>query len=230
MHEEYLRPTEFIDSDSPELLDFAQKTVTGATTSREKAVKLYYAVRDSIYYDPYRIDPARSAFKASTILRQGYGYCVGKAVVLAAALRSQGIPCRLHFADVRNHLATERLKKMMQTDTFYYHGYNDVWLDGYWIKVTPTFNISLCEKFKVKPLDWDGISDAIFHPFDLEGRRHMEYVTDHGSFADLPYDVIIKTFLTRYGSSAKDYLSQTNQTGDFEREAQKEAGDNAKQR
>ena len=155
---------------------------------------------------------------------------MGKAVVLAAALRSQDIPCRLHFADVRNHLATERLKKMMQTDTFYYHGYNDVWLDGCWIKVTPTFNISLCEKFKVKPLDWDGVSDAIFHPFDLEGRRHMEYVTDHGSFTDLPYDVIINTFLTRYGSSAKDYLSQTNQTGDFEREAQKEAADKAKQR
>ncbi len=156
MHEEYLRPTEFIDSDSPEIQAFAQKAVAGATTPREKAVKLYYAVRDGIYYDPYRIDPSRNAFKASTILRQGYGYCVAKAVVLAAALRSQGIPCSLHFADVRNHLTTERLKKMMQTDTFYYHGYNDIWLDGRWIKVTPTFNLSLCEKFKVKPLDWDG--------------------------------------------------------------------------
>ena len=69
MHEEYLRPTEFIDSDSPEVQAFAQQATEGAKTPREKAVKLYYAVRDSIYYDPYRIDPARSAFKASTILR-----------------------------------------------------------------------------------------------------------------------------------------------------------------
>lgn len=224
MHEEYLKPTEFIDSDSPEIQAFAQKAVEGATTPREKAVKLYYAVRDDIYYDPYRIDPARKAFKASTILRQGYGYCVAKAVLLAAALRAQGIPCKLHFADVRNHLTTERLKKLMQTDTFYYHGYNDIWLDSRWIKVTPTFNLSLCEKFKVKPLEWDGISDAVFHPFDLKGRRHMEYITDHGSFADLPYDAIINTFLTCYGDAAKNQQTQPGGAGDFEREAQAEAG------
>jgi transglutaminase-like putative cysteine protease len=225
MHEEYLRPTEFIDSDSPEIQDFAQKAVGDATTPRDKAVILYFAVRDGIYYDPYRIDPSPNAYKASTILRQRYGYCVAKAVVLAAVLRAQGIPSRLHFADVRNHLTTERLKKMMKTDMFYYHGYNDIWLDGRWIKVTPAFNLSLCGKFKVKPLDFDGVNDAIFHPFDLEGRRHMEYVTDHGSFADLPYDTIINSFLTHYGSQAKDYLNQINKNGNFEQEAQEEAGE-----
>lgn len=222
MHEEFLKPTEFIDSDSPEIQAFAQKSVEGAATPREKAVKLYYAVRDGIYYDPYRIEPSRNAFKASTILRQGYGYCVAKAVVLAAAMRAQGVPCKLHFADVRNHLTTERLKALMQTDTFFYHGYNDIWIEGRWIKVTPTFNLSLCEKFKVKPLDWDGISDAVFHPFNLEGRRHMEYITDHGSFADLPFDAIINAFLA-YGDAVRNQLNQTVQAGDFEREVQKES-------
>jgi transglutaminase-like putative cysteine protease len=223
MNEKYLSPTEFVDSDSPAVRDFAQKATAGAVTPREKAVKLYYAVRDGIYYDPYRIDPSRHAFKASTILGKGYGYCVAKAVVLAAVLRAEGIPCKLHFADVRNHLTTERLKALMQTDTFFYHGYNDVLLDGRWIKVTPTFNLSLCEKFKVKPLDWDGAVDAVFHPFDLAGRRHMEYIKDHGSFADLPYDAIINTFVTCYGDVAKDQLGQSGQAGDFEREAQMEA-------
>ena len=118
MHEEFLKPTEFIDSHSPEIQAFANQAIEGAQTDREKAVKLYYAVRDGIYYDPYRINPDRAAFKASAILRKGYGYCVGKAILLAAALRSQGIPCKLHFADVRNHLTTERLKKMMNTDVF----------------------------------------------------------------------------------------------------------------
>lgn len=224
MHKVFLTPTEFIDSDSPEIQAFAKKAADGASTPQDKAVKLYYAVRDGIYYDPYRIDPSRNAFRASTILHQGYGYCVAKAVVLAAALRAQGIPCKLHFADVRNHLTTQRLKALMQTDTFYWHGYNDVLLDSRWVKVTPTFNLSLCEKFKVKPLDWDGTADAVFHPFDLEGRRHMEYVTDHGSFADLPYDAIINTFLTCYGDAAKNQLNQTSRAGDFEREAQQEAG------
>ena len=222
MHEKYLKPTEFIDSDSPEVRAFAQEAIGGVTAPREKAIRLFYAVRDGIYYDPYRIEASRSAFKASTILRQGYGYCVTKAVVLAAVLRAEGIPCKLHFADVRNHLSTERLKKMMQTDTFYYHGYNDIWLDGRWIKVTPTFNLSLCKKFRVKPLDFDGINDAIFHTCDLEGRRHMEYVTDHGSFADLPYDEIINTFLTCYGDAVKTSLARKNHGGDFEHEAQRE--------
>lgn len=224
MHEDFLKPTEFIDSDSPAIQDFSQKAAEGATTPSEKAVKLYYAVRDGIYYDPYRIDPTPNGFKASTILKLGYGYCVAKAIVLAACLRAQNIPCKLHFADVRNHLTTKRLKELMQTDTFYWHGYNDVWLEGRWLKVTPTFNISLCEKFRVKPLDWDGQSDAVFHPFDLEGRRHMEYITDHGSFADVPFDAIINTFVTRYGDMSTLYREHVRKAGDFEREGEEEAG------
>jgi transglutaminase-like putative cysteine protease len=222
MDEAYLIPTEFIDSDSAVIRDFARKAVAGVATDREKAVKLYYAVRDGILYDPYRIDHTRDGFKASNILLSGHGYCVAKAVVLAAVLRAEGIPCKLHFADVRNHLTTERLKKLMQTDTFYYHGYNDIRLERSWIKVTPTFNLSLCEKFRVKPLDWDGHSDAVFHPFDLEGRRHMEYITDHGSFADLPYETIINTFLTCYGDAAKRYTDGAEASGDFGKEAEQE--------
>lgn len=222
MYDEYLKPTEFIDSDSPEIREFARKAVEGAKTDREKAVKLFYAVRDGIYYDPYRIGLTREAFKAGTILRQGYGYCVAKAVVLAAVLRAQGIPCKLHFADVRNHLTTKRLRERMQTDTFYYHGYNDIFIDGRWVKATPTFNFTLCEKFKVKPLDFDGINDAVFHPYDMEGRRHMEYVADHGSFADLPFETIIDTFYTCYGSAAKTGETQAGRADDFEREAEAE--------
>jgi transglutaminase-like putative cysteine protease len=222
MYDEYLKPTEFIDSDSPEIREFARKAVEGAKTDREKAVKLFYAVRDGIYYDPYRIGLTREAFKAGTILRQGYGYCVAKAVVLAAVLRAEGIPCKLHFADVRNHLTTKRLRERMQTDTFYYHGYNDIFIDGRWVKATPTFNLSLCEKFKVKPLDFDGINDAVFHPYDMEGRRHMEYVADHGSFADLPFETIIDTFYTCYGSAAKTGETQAGRADDFEREAEAE--------
>lgn len=223
MPESCLAHTEFIERDAPEIAAFAQKAAAGAATPREKAVKLFFAVRDGIYYDPYRIEPRREAFRATTILRQGYGYCVTKAVLLASLLRSQGIPAKLHFADVRNHLTTRRLKKMMKTDIFYYHGYNDVWLDGRWLKVTPTFNLSLCEKFKVKPLDWDGQSDAVLHPFDMEGRRHMEYLHDHGSYADLPFDAIMEMFITRYGSSMEDFLAETAKAGRFEEEAGGEA-------
>lgn len=228
MNEQYLKPTEFIDCDSPEVIEFAKKAVAKAKTPREKAVKLYYAVRDGIYYDPYRIEPNRESFRASSVIRKGYGYCVAKAVALAAVLRAQNIPCRLHFADVRNHLTTKRLRSMMLTDVFYYHGYNDLWLDGRWVKTTPTFNLSLCEKFQVKPLDFDGINDAVFHAFDQTGRRHMEYITDHGFFADLPFDAIMNTFITCYGDVVARYVREAiaSAPGAFEREATYERTEN----
>ncbi|HOF05894.1 MAG TPA: transglutaminase family protein [Syntrophales bacterium] len=213
----YLQPTYFIDSDSPVVAAYARQAVESARTEREKAIRLYNAVRDGIQYDPYRIDFNRHDFRASTIIGKGYGYCVAKAIVLAAAGRAAGIPSRLRFADVRNHLTTERLKKLMKTDLFIYHGYTEFLLDSRWLKVTPTFNSSLCERFRVKPLDFDGEHDAIFHPYDMEGRRHMEYVTDHGSFVDVPYEKIIEMFKTHYGV----YFQKDRPVaaGAFEREA-----------
>lgn len=195
----YLQPTDFIDSDSPVVAAYARQAINGATTKEEKAIRLYTTVRDGIQYDPYRIDFTRHDFRASTIIGKGYGYCVAKAIVLTAAGRWAGIPSRLHFADVRNHLTTERLKKLINTDVFFFHGYTEFLLGGRWIKVTPTFNSTLCARFRVKPLDFDGEHDAIFHPYDMEGRRHMEYVTDHGPFTDVPYEKIIEVFKTHYG-------------------------------
>ena len=50
----YLLPTAIIDSDSPIILEHAEKiTDTSVGSAVEKAVKLYYAVRDGIWYDPY---------------------------------------------------------------------------------------------------------------------------------------------------------------------------------
>jgi transglutaminase-like putative cysteine protease len=216
--QQYLRPTYFIDSDASEVIDFARDAVDGNRTSLEKGIALFYAVRDKIRYDPYKIDlEKRDAFKASVIISRGYGYCVAKAIVLSAVARSAGIPSRLGFADVRNHLSTERLRRLMKTDTFIFHGYTELFLENRWLKATPTFNLSLCDKFGVKPLDFDGRSDSLFHPYDREGKRHMEYMRDHGQFADVPYDKIITNF--------RKYYPAYFQTGgiaradDFEREA-----------
>jgi transglutaminase-like putative cysteine protease len=214
----YLQPTIFIDSDSPAVIAFADRAAADATGQKEKAIKLYNAVRDDIQYDPYRIEFTPEAFRASVIIGKGFGYCVAKAIVLAAVGRAAGIPSRLRFADVRNHLTTERLKKVMKTDLFIYHGYTEFMLNGRWLKVTPTFNTSLCERFHVKPLEFDGENDAIFHDYDMDGRRHMEYVNDHGSFADVPYDKIVEMFETYYGG----YFQKDKQdaAGAFEREAE----------
>jgi transglutaminase-like putative cysteine protease len=123
---------------------------------------------------------------------------VAKAALLAASARAADIPARVGFADVRNHLASPRLKKLMDTDVFYYHGYAELYLDGIWVKATAVFDRGLCERFGVQPLEFDGHHDSLFHPYDAGGRRHMEYVRDHGASADVPVAAIIETFERYY--------------------------------
>ncbi len=196
--EEYLHPTYYIDSDHPEIIVFSEQHSQSGKTDTEKAMEIYYAVRDKIRYNPYSIEPKKESMKASTILMRRYGYCVAKAVVLTACLRSQKIPARLGFADVQNHLNTERLRSLMGTDVFVYHGYTEIFLDGKWVKATPAFNLELCNNFNVKPLEFDGTKDSILHPFDKSGNLHMEYVKDHGSFSDLPWDIILAESMKQY--------------------------------
>lgn len=194
----YLAPTFFLDSDSPTVRAFTAAATRGAATPSQQAVKLFYAVRDRIRYDPYRHLTRREAYKASAVLKAGAGYCVPKAILLCAAARAAGIPAALAFADVKNHLNTRKLRERMGTDLFIYHGYAELYLDGRWVRVTPTFNLSLCEKFNVKPLEFDGRNDAIFHPYDASGRRHMEYVRYHGRFEDFPYETVMQSYAKFY--------------------------------
>jgi len=197
MSDATLRPTGLIDSDHPAVMAFAARHGHGSD-DRSRAVALYYAVRDGFRYDPYRIDLSPHGMKASTVLDNGYGWCVPKATLLAAACRAIGIPARVGFADVRNHLSTERMRQVMQTDIFYWHGYADILLGGTWHKATPAFNVELCERFDLLPLEFDGTADSLYHPFDRHGHRHMEYVNQRGSFDDVPLAQITADFARLY--------------------------------
>jgi transglutaminase-like putative cysteine protease len=200
---ECLSATAFIDSDHPAVIDYATQAVGDARTDIDKAIGLYYAVRDDIRYDPYAIDLSPSGMRASTVLETGRGWCVNKAALLAAVCRVMGIPAALGFADVRNHLSTERLREAMGTDIFHYHGYTAIFLNGQWLKATPAFNLSLCEKMRLQPLEFDGSEDSIYHPFDLSGNRHMEYVAFRGERADLPLDELLQAFDVYYPNMAR---------------------------
>ena len=195
----HLAATDAIDSQHPAVQDFVRQHDRGAS-QRERAVALTHAVRDAFRYDPYRIDLSPQGMRASTVIANGHGWCVPKATLLAAVARAAGIPARLGFADVRNHLSTERMRQTMQTDLFIWHGYAELWLEGAWRKATPAFNLSLCQKFGLLPLDFDGLHDSIYHPFDEAGNRHMEYVNDRGTFDDLPLARIVADFHRVYGN------------------------------
>jgi len=199
--EAYSRPSDLIDADHPKIVAYARRVAgpgTGEGTDRAKALRLYYAVRDDLRYDPYNTPMKRDAYRASATLDAGHGFCINKAGLMAAVCRASGIPARVGYADVRNHMTTRRLSELMGSDMFYYHGYAEVWLDSRWVKATPAFNRELTEKFGLKPLDWDGVADSIYHPFDLSGRRHMEYLAYRGVFADIPFEEIRGAFRHYY--------------------------------
>jgi transglutaminase-like putative cysteine protease len=194
----YLSAASFVDSGDPAIRAFAHQALGGAQTAKDKALALYGAVRDSIQYDPYVdfLDPA--VFRASDVLRAGKGFCVGKSALLTAAARAAGIPARPGYADVRNHLTSKRLQDLVDGDIFYWHSYTELNIDGKWVKCTPAFDAALCARAKITPLDFDGINDSLFHPFDPAGRRHMEYLKDRGAFADVPFATIIADFKKFY--------------------------------
>ncbi len=197
---DFLAPTHFVDSDSREVGDLVARVLTGAgdLSPTGKAIRLFDAVRDEIRYDPFGIGTTADDYRASRIAMKPANYCVPKAILLTAALRAAGIPAAVGFADVRNHLNSPKLAELMGTDLFIYHGYVAVWLEGRQFKVTPAFNSEMCERFGVKQLVFDGKSDALFHEFDRNSRRHMEYVNDRGWFLDPPIGQLLEDFRTTY--------------------------------
>ena len=194
---EFLLPGQFIDSASPAVVEFSKKHAAGKT-DLERAVSLYYAVRDEIRYNPFLDFTDPDVFTASKVLEAGQGFCIGKAALLTAVARAAGLESRVGFADVKNHLTSPRLAETMGSDLYVFHGFTEFRLEGRRVKATPAFNLALCRRFRVKPLEFDGATDSNFHPLDEDNRRHMEYLRDRGSFADVPVDDIQKVFRETY--------------------------------
>ena len=180
----YLAPAEYVDSDHPAIVRRARDVPAGASDA-EKAQR-YYLIAREIRYDPALDYSDPQTYRASSVLEAGFGYCVGKAALFAALCRAGGIPARVAFGDVTNHLASEKLREKMGTNYFAWHGFTEVKLGDRWVKASPTFNASLCSRFGVAPLDFDGAHDALLQAFDGAGRTFMQYEVLHGAFHDVP--------------------------------------------
>ena len=195
----YLAPAEFIDSDHPAIKTFVATTISPHASPTEKAKRLYLAARE-VRYDPDLDFSDPEVYRASSVLRAGAGYCVGKAALYAALCRAAGVPARVGFADVTNHLSSERLHEKMGTNYFAWHGFTEVLLGGSWLKASPTFNSTLCVKFGVPALDFDASSDALLQAYVGDGRSFMRYEVMHGAFHDVPVKFLIAEMARRYPS------------------------------
>ena len=211
----YLMPTAIIDSNHTIITDFVKKSIGQMTFEPvEIAVSLYDAVRDNIWYDPYSPFHLPEHYRASGILQKGKGYCVAKATLLCALARACGIPSRVGFATVINHLATEQLIKHIGSNRFVYHGFTEFLLNGNWVKASPAFNKELCERFEVPPLEFDGRNDAIFQTYNSQNKPFMEYIEYHGSYADIPVETIVSAWRSAYGSDrVQKWIDAFERTG-----------------
>lgn len=197
-----LGPTPYLESEAPEIVALAAES--RRETPAATAAALFERVRDGVRYDPTAALDGRDSYRATRVLARRRGYCVQKAVLLAALARAAGIPARLGFADVRNHQSPAWLREVMGTDVFLFHGYVEFFLDGRWVKATPAFDAASARKAGVLPVTLDGTRDAMLQPVDPRGQPYIEYLRDRGSYADLPIEEIERSFREFYRLPAGD--------------------------
>ena len=218
---DYMQPTDYFNFDVDAVRQFAFSSISGASDAKEKAIKLFYAVRDQIRYDPYSISLDPTTYKASSVLAARSGFCLPKANLLIACARATGIPAGIGLADVKNHLCSERLRRMMGgTDVFLHHGFAVLHIDGNWVKAAPAFNLKLCEKFHVVPTEFDGEHHALYQQYDAKGRYHLEYIADHGIWSDFPFERMAKDFQDYYPASVYDATARAEMDREIKAEKQ----------
>lgn len=198
--EQYLQPTEFLDFHKPRVKETALKITKDLKTDKEKAVALFYYVRDKIRYNAFSYVPnVKANLKASVTIRRGHGFCMSKATLLSTLARVVGIPARIHMVDIINHKISKRLVDLMGTKAFHCHAYSEMYLNDKWVKAAPVFDKETCVKGNFFPMiEFDGENDALFSPVDTEGNQFVEYIGDWGTYADVPQQKIIEIFSEKY--------------------------------
>ncbi len=201
--EKYLEPTYYLDFNNQIIKKKAlELTETiSADNFSEKAIKLFYFVRDQI---PYKVSIKKEIYlrknlKASKTLERGNGFCIPKSILLASLGRAVGIPTRLHFVDIENHMTSDRFRDIMGSNLFVYHAYMEFYLNGKWIEANVGFDKELCIKKGFPIIEFDGKNPGLFAHSDENGKPFVDYIKDRGISSDLPYYKILLTWAAIYG-------------------------------
>jgi len=201
----YLRPTFTIDCDHEYVVERARDLTRTCTSDSEKAIKLFYFVRDSIKFNIYMISAFEEDHKASRVLQWGEAYCIQKAILLTALGRAAGIPSRLIFARIRNHQLPPEILEWKKDNIFNWHGYNQFYINDRWISVAATFDRRLCDKVGLPVVEFDGLTDALLPKRDLRGEPFIDYIETLGQYPDFPIEGIRKEVSKYFGNQKRPW-------------------------
>ena len=120
---EDVRANPWVQSDAPDIVALAIKTVGNADTDMRRMVRLRSFVTD--YIEPTALDVGYAS--ALETLRTRHGDCTEHAVLLAALARSLGIPTRI----VTGLVYTDRFANA--SSVYVPHTWVQSWVDGRWV-------------------------------------------------------------------------------------------------
>jgi transglutaminase-like putative cysteine protease len=172
---DYLRSTEVIDYDNPNVLAKAKDLAEGTDDTLIIAKRCFQWVRDQIQHSmDYERNPITC--NASEVLKEGTGFCYAKSHLLAALLRANSIPTGFCY---------QRLTKTNGIPPFCLHGLNAVYLPKTgWYRIDPRGN-----KENVDAQFCPPVVKLAFAPY-LDGEADFQEV-----WAD-PLPLIIKALST----------------------------------
>ncbi|TFF84174.1 MAG: transglutaminase domain-containing protein [Promethearchaeota archaeon] len=186
----FLIATKYCDFTHHLVIKKAKKLTKDDENPKDKALNIFYFVRDQI---KFMID---DFIKASETLKQGKGDCGIKTNLQVALLRAINIPARFHVAA----LSKESLKGVvpdpiyrLMPDVIKNHPWCECYLSGNWIACDTLFDKSLVKgiyknkihnKEDIPTIDWDGRNNL--------NTMKKWIIKDKGFYASL--DEILNTF------------------------------------
>ena len=160
----------------------------------KKMAACYRFVRDEIRYDPFAIELESEALSASRTVEAQHGHCLHKSVLFVTGLRAMGVPARLDGPGAQP-LGHGTVGAPVEDGCFVPHGYAAFWNGGRWVKVTPVFNNSLCERLGTDPLP-SRRTDSLFQPLIQE--TVLEYLVDCGLHTTVPLTFLKEALQREY--------------------------------
>jgi len=182
---DYLKPTEFIDSDDPAIASKARELTGDCADDKEKLGRIYYFVRDFPYdiLDSFRY-LAEGKRQASDVLKNGKAFCMGKASMFAALCRASGIPSRIGFQQLHcpdKPFMNEEVAKIWGDRKLPWHSLGEAYLNGRWLRLDATIDREFAaRKGREYAREFDGENDipSVEGPLIKDLPSHQDYPKD----------------------------------------------------